>query len=105
MLSIELYQVLKKMCSGTPPRAAAVGTRICPRVLAAFEDVRVALLRASEEAWDDYFDRENPRPLDESIGNEASLARMTALGCIETVCASTRARRGGQPGLPPPKDD
>ena len=76
-----------------------------PTVLAAFEDVRVALLRAREQAWDDYFDRENPRPLDEAIGNEASLARMTALASVEAVCYQL-ARAAGEVdnlGLPPPK--
>jgi len=69
--------------------------------------VRVALLRAREQAWDDYFDRENPRPLDEAIGNEASLARMTALGAVEAVCYQL-ARAAGEVdnlGLPPPKVD
>ena len=77
--------------------------------LAAFEDVRVALIRAREQAWDDYFDRENPQPMDERIGNEASLARMTALGAVEAVCYQL-ARAAGEVdslGLPPPpkKDD
>ena len=76
-----------------------------PTVLAAFEDVRVALLRAREQAWGAYFDRENPRPLDEAIGNEASLARMTALASVEAVCYQL-ARAAGEVdnlGLPPPK--
>ena len=66
--------------------------------------MRVALLRAREQAWDAYFDRENPRPLDESIGNEASLARMTAIGAVETVCFHV-ARAAGEVdnlGLPAP---
>ena len=87
--------------------AAAASPSDLPTVLAAFEDVRVALLRAREQAWDDYFDRENPRPLDESIGNEASLARMTAIGAVETVCFHV-ARAAGEVdnlGLPPPKKD
>ena len=65
------------------------------------------LLRAREQAWDDYFDRENPRPLDEAIGNEASLARMTALASVEAVCYQL-ARAAGEVdnlGLPPPKKD
>ena len=66
-----------------------------PTVLAAFEDVRVALIRAREQAWDDYFDRENPQPMDERIGNEASLARMTALGAVEAVCYQL-ARAAGE---------
>ena len=76
-----------------------------PTVLAAFEDVRVELLRAREEAWENYFDRDDARPLDESIGNEASLARMTAIGAVETVCYQL-ARAAGEVdnlGLPPPK--
>ena len=67
--------------------------------------VRVALIRAREQAWDDYFDRENPQPMDERIGNEASLARMTALGAVEAVCYQL-ARAAGEVdnlGLPPPK--
>ena len=55
--------------------------------------------------WDDYFDRENPQPMDERIGNEASLARMTALGAVEAVCYQL-ARAAGEVdslGLPPPK--
>ena len=67
----------------------------------------MALLRAREEAWENYFDRENPRPLDEAIGNEASLARMTALASVETVCFHV-ARAAGEVdnlGLPPPKKD
>ena len=67
----------------------------------------VALLHAREQAWDDYFDRENPRPLDEAIGNEASLARMTALAAVEAVCYQL-ARAAGEVdnlGLPPPKVD
>ncbi|CAH0369481.1 unnamed protein product [Pelagomonas calceolata] len=87
--------------------AAAAAPADLPTVLAAFEDVRVALLRAREEAWDAYFDRENPQPLDEAIGNEASLARMTALGAVETVCFHV-ARAAGEVdnlGLPPPKKD
>ena len=74
-------------------------------MLAAFEDVRVALLRAREQAWGAYFDRENPRPLDEAIGNEESLARMTALASVEAVCYQL-ARAAGEVdslGLPPPK--
>ena len=85
--------------------AAAAAPADLPTVLAAFEDVRVALLRAREEAWDAYFDRENPQPLDEAIGNEASLARMTALGAVEAVCYQL-ARAAGEVdnlGLPPPK--
>ena len=87
--------------------AAEASPSDLPTVLAAFEDVRVALLRAREQAWDDYFDRENPRPLDEAIGNEASLARMTALGAVEAVCYQL-ARAAGEVdnlGLPPPKKD
>ena len=64
----------------------------------------MALIRAREQAWDDYFDRENPRPLDESIGNEASLARMTALASVEAVCYQL-ARAAGEVdslGLPAP---
>ena len=71
------------------------------------EDVRVALIRAREQAWDDYFDRENPQPMDERIGNEASLARMTALGAVEAVCYQL-ARAAGEVdnlGLPPPKGE
>ena len=71
--------------------------------------MRVALLRAREEAWENYFDRDDARPLDESIGNEASLARMTALASVEAVCYQL-ARAAGEVdslGLPPPpkKDD
>ena len=87
--------------------AAEASPSDLPTVLAAFEDVRVALLRAREQAWDDYFDRENPRPLDEAIGNEASLARMTALASVEAVCYQL-ARAAGEVdnlGLPPPKKD
>ena len=76
-----------------------------PGLLAAFEDVRVSLLHAREKAWEDYFDRENPQPMDERIGNEASLARMTALGAVEAVCYQL-ARAAGEVdnlGLPPPK--
>ena len=75
--------------------AAVASPSDLPTVLAAFEDVRVSLLHAREQAWDDYFDRENPRPLDESIGNEASLARMTALGAVEAVCYQL-ARAAGE---------
>ena len=85
--------------------AAAAAPADLPTVLAAFEDVRVALIRAREQAWDDYFDRENPQPMDERIGNEASLARMTALGAVEAVCYQL-ARAAGEVdnlGLPPPK--
>ena len=87
--------------------AAAATPQDLPTVLAAFEDVRVALIRAREQAWDDYFDRENPQPMDERIGNEASLARMTALGAVEAVCYQL-ARAAGEVdnlGLPPPKKD
>ena len=59
------------------------------------QDVRVSLLRAREKAWEDYFDRENPQPMDERIGNEASLARMTALGAVEAVCYQL-ARAAGE---------
>ena len=52
-------------------------------------------VRAREQAWDDCFDRENPRPLDEAIGNEASLARMTAIAAVETVCFHV-ARAAGE---------
>ena len=65
----------------------------------------MALIRAREQAWDDYFNRENPQPMDERIGNEASLARMTALGAVEAVCYQL-ARAAGEVdnlGLPPPK--
>ena len=65
------------------------------------------VIRAREQAWDDYFDRENPQPMDERIGNEASLARMTALGAVEAVCYQL-ARAAGEVdnlGLPPPKKD
>ena len=55
----------------------------------------VFLIRAREQAWDDYFDRENPQPMDERIGNEASLARMTALGAVEAVCYQL-ARAAGE---------
>ena len=85
--------------------AAAAAPADLPTVLAAFEDVRVALLRAREEAWENYFDRDDARPLDEAIGNEASLARMTAIGAVETVCYQL-ARAAGEVdnlGLPPPK--
>ena len=85
--------------------AAVASPSDLPTVLAAFEDVRVSLLHAREQAWDDYFDRENPRPLDESIGNEASLARMTALASVEAVCYQL-ARAAGEVdnlGLPPLK--
>ena len=75
--------------------AAAASAQDLPTVLAAFEDVRVALIRAREQAWDDYFDRENPQPMDERIGNEASLARMTALGAVEAVCYQL-ARAAGE---------
>ena len=43
----------------------------------------------------------------EAIGNEASLARMTALGAVEAVCYQL-ARAAGEVdnlGLPPPKKD
>ena len=63
----------------------------------------MALLRAREEAWENYFDRDDARPLDESIGNEASLARMTALASVEAVCYQL-ARAAGEVdnlGLPP----
>ena len=85
--------------------AAAAAPADLPTVLAAFEDVRVSLLRAREKAWEDYFDRENPQPMDERIGNEASLARMTALGAVEAVCYQL-ARAAGEVdnlGLTPPK--
>ena len=78
-----------------------------PTVLAAFEDLRVSLLRAREQAWDAYFDRDDALPLDEAIGNEASLARMTALASVEAVCYQL-ARAAGEVdnlGLPPPKKD
>ena len=55
----------------------------------------MALIRAREQAWDDYFNRENPQPMDERIGNEASLARMTALGAVEAVCYQL-ARAAGE---------
>ena len=45
--------------------------------------------------------------LDEAIGNEASLARMTAIAAVETVCYQL-ARAAGEVdnlGLPPPKKD
>ena len=45
--------------------------------------------------------------IDEAIGNEASLARMTAIGAVETVCFHV-ARAAGEVdnlGLPPPKKD
>ena len=87
--------------------AAAAAPVDLPTALAAFEDVRVALLRAREQAWDDYFDRDDARPLDEAIGNEASLARMTALASVEAVCYQL-ARAAGEVdnlGLPPPKKD
>ena len=87
--------------------AAAVAPVDLPTVLAAFEDVRVELLRAREEAWENYFDRDDARPLDEAIGNEASLARMTAIGAVEAVCYQL-ARAAGEVdnlGLPPPKKD
>ena len=51
-----------------------------------------------------YFDRDDARPLDEAIGNEASLARMTAIGAVETVCFHV-ARAAGEVdnlGLPAP---
>ena len=35
------------------------------------------------------------RAVDESIGNEASLARMTAIGAVETVCFHV-ARAAGE---------
>ena len=63
------------------------------------------VIRAREQAWEDYFDRENPQPMDERIGNEASLARMTALGAVEAVCYQL-ARAAGEVdnlGLNPPK--
>ena len=75
--------------------AAAASPSDLPTVLAAFEDVRVALIHAREQAWENYFDRENPQPMDERIGNEASLARMTALGAVETVCFHV-ARAAGE---------
>ena len=43
--------------------------------------------------------------MDERIGNEASLARMTAIAAVETVCFHV-ARAAGEVdnlGLPPPK--
>ena len=83
--------------------AAAAAPADLPTVLAAFEDVCVALLRAREHAWENYFDRDDARPLDEAIGNEASLARMTAIGAVETVCFHV-ARAAGEVdnlGLPP----
>ena len=94
-----------KRLAGQADAAAAATPQDLPTVLAAFEDVRVALLRAREQAWDDYFDRENPQPMDERIGNEASLARMTALGAVEAVCYQL-ARAAGEVdnlGLSPPK--
>ena len=87
--------------------AAVASPSDLPTVLAAFEDVRVSLLHAREQAWDDYFNRENPQPMDERIGNEASLARMTAIAAVETVCFHV-ARAAGEVdnlGLPPPKKD
>ena len=89
----------------TASAAAVASPSDLPTVLAAFEDVRVALIRAREQAWDDYFDRENPQPMDERIGNEASLARMTALASVEAVCYQL-ARAAGEVdnlGLSPPK--
>ena len=67
------------------------------------QDVRVALIRAREQAWDDYFDRENPQPMDERIGNEASLARMTALGAVEAVCYQLARAAGEVDSLGLPK--
>ena len=83
--------------------AAAAAPADLPTVLAAFEDVRVALIRAREQAWDDYFDRENPQPMDERIGNEASLARMTALGAVEAVCYQLARAAGEVDNLGLPK--
>ena len=94
-----------KRLAGQAEAAAAAPPQDLPTVLAAFEDVRVALLRAREEAWENYFDRDDARPLDEAIGNEASLARMTALASVEAVCYQL-ARAAGEVdnlGLPPPK--
>ena len=55
----------------------------------------MALIRAREQAWDDYFDRENPQPMDERIGNEASLARMSATRIILREARLLRPRLRG----------
>ena len=100
-------RVLGREAGAAPmSRANAAGVSVVGDArLAAFADVRVSLLHAREKAWEDYFDRENPQPMDERIGNEASLARMTALGAVEAVCYQL-ARAAGEVdnlGLPPPK--
>ena len=70
------------------------GARLRPRRAAA-DEPRKCRVHAREKAWEDYFDRENPQPMDERIGNEASLARMTALGAVEAVCYQL-ARAAGE---------